>query len=249
MSIQFARRWSRASVPVIDGALSPRRRVAVRDRRRLSELLHQQLWCWGRDVVPGPAGPPVNLLVRYGLERHPPAGGGPGSNRYTSRPIGGGSRIHLWASACAWGTARGACSSTATTAGRGCPRGLDGCNSNRAAGRRAPISAPEDAGRPGPGGPPARPFPAVGGRYEAWVGRTLGDGYRDRTLARWEHPGRCRPGHAGGLARAGQRLRRRGRGAGRPGWPVRRHGRAAAGPHLCSAGEHPCPVAADAGRP
>ena len=189
MSIQFARRWSPAPVPVIDGALSRRRRVAVRDRRRLSELLHQQLWCWGRDVVPGPAGPPVNLLVRYGLGRHPPADGGPGSNRYTSPPIGGESRVHLWAFGVCVEDGQGSLFLHRYHRGPRVPP--PGWTAAAATGR--PDDVPPF---PRPRTPADRVLAArrldrflrwVAG-YEAWVGRTLGDGYRDRTLARWEHP-------------------------------------------------------------
>ncbi|MEM6313027.1 MAG: hypothetical protein AAF743_03025 [Planctomycetota bacterium] len=72
----------------------PSRRVSTADKRRLQALLHQQLWCWGRDVAEGPSG---NLLVWAGMARHgPDTPGVPGSNRY-SIGLSDGCEISLWA--------------------------------------------------------------------------------------------------------------------------------------------------------
>lgn len=68
--------------------------LSVADRRRLQELLHQQMWCWGRDVL---ASRPGNLLVWAGMTRHaidPP--GQRGSTRY-SIAWPGGQELSLWA--------------------------------------------------------------------------------------------------------------------------------------------------------
>ncbi len=163
-------------------------RVAVRDRRRLAELLHQQLWCWGRDVAAGPAGPPVNLLVRYGMDRHPPAGGGPGSNRYSSPPCRG-ARVHLWAfGVCVEGDGGSVFLHRYHRGPRVPPRGWTAASAGGRPDELTPFPRPRTTTERAVSARLLDRFLRWSAGYEAWVRRTMGDGYRDRTLARWEHP-------------------------------------------------------------
>jgi hypothetical protein len=67
--------------------------LSVADKRQLQEVLHQQMWCWGRDVLARPD----NLLIRFGMARHEPVDPDQrGSNRY-SVTIEGRFDISLWA--------------------------------------------------------------------------------------------------------------------------------------------------------
>lgn len=83
-------RWRQRDVgiPMSRPAGWDRPGLAVADKRRLQELLHQQMWCWGRDVLH--AAPPGDPLVWAGMTRYraADAAGGTGdaivhgSNRY-----------------------------------------------------------------------------------------------------------------------------------------------------------------------
>lgn len=67
--------------------------LAVADKNRLQEMLHQQMWCWGRDVLARPD----NLLIRFGMVRHGPVHPDQrGSNRY-SIAVAGRFDLSLWA--------------------------------------------------------------------------------------------------------------------------------------------------------
>ena len=162
-------------------------KLSVADKRRLQELLHQQMWCWGRDVLH--AAPPGNLLVWAGMTRHgSDAPGERGSNRYSvALPRGG--VLSLWA----FGVA------VVDDGGFGVflHRYLRGVRVLPARWQPAGVRQAEQL--------PALQRPVSPGsrdrsaelldrllrwieRYERDVLALLGPEYRTRTLARWEHP-------------------------------------------------------------
>lgn len=65
-----------------------RDRLSTPERRDLAAMLHQQFWCWGRDIH-SRAG---NLLIALGMTQHRATDGRIGGTRYTAAD---GSR-HLW---------------------------------------------------------------------------------------------------------------------------------------------------------
>jgi len=66
----FGRSIDAESLPIRKQGLS------TRDKKFVAELMHQQCWCWGQDIVSK-----ENLLLRFGFERHR-APACPGSTRY-----------------------------------------------------------------------------------------------------------------------------------------------------------------------
>jgi len=66
----FGRSVDAESLPIRKQGLS------TRDKKFVAELMHQQCWCWGQDIVSK-----ENLLLRFGFERHR-APACPGSTLY-----------------------------------------------------------------------------------------------------------------------------------------------------------------------
>ena len=63
-------------------------RLGAPERRELAGMLHQQFWCWGRDITSGSG----NLLIALGMTRHRAPDGRIGGTRYSTAD---GSR-HIW---------------------------------------------------------------------------------------------------------------------------------------------------------
>lgn len=159
--------------------------LSVADKRRLQELLHQQMWCWGRDVL-NPF--PPNLLVHFGMTRH--GSDDPnerGSNRY-SISLAQGGVLSLWA----FGVAV-----IEGDSGVFLHRYLRGVRVLPPHWRPAGVRRPEQLPRlRRPGSPTERDRSASLldrlfrwiERYERDVLQMLGPAYRDRTLKNWEHP-------------------------------------------------------------
>lgn len=158
--------------------------LSVADKRRLQELLHQQLWCWGRDVL----AQPTNLLIRHGMTRHGDAAPGQrGSNCYSLRRPDQ-TEILIWAFGLAIRTPTGGIFLHRYQRGpRLLPHDLDPSRV-REPGHLPPLPRPR---APNEQHHAVRLLTSLFGwiaGYERWVLRTMGDGYRARTLDRWEHP-------------------------------------------------------------
>jgi len=158
--------------------------LSVADKRRLQELLHQQMWCWGRDVL-NPF--PPNLLVHFGMTRH--GSDDPderGSNRY-SIDLAEGGVLSLWA----FGVAI-----VEGDAGVFLHRYLRGVRVLPQRWCPVGVRRPEQLPRlPRPASPRERERSIMLfdrllrwiERYEREVLGLLGPAYRDRTLKNWEH--------------------------------------------------------------
>jgi hypothetical protein len=162
-----------------------RPRVAARDKRQLQQLLHQQMWCWGRDVH----AVPENLLLRYGMTcSRPNESTGPGSNRYSGH-ISETAVIYLWAFGVAviaspaeaifqhrydrrpWLIDPRWCATSVHRPEQVLCRARPRSPSERSAAMRLQV----------------RLFLWIE-QYERWVTQTMGSDYRQKTLERWEHP-------------------------------------------------------------
>jgi len=152
-------------------------------KREMQALLHQQMWCWGQDVLCRRG----NLLVDYGMTRFGrPDNETIGSNRY--QWTSGGVTLWLWAFAAVWRTSVGTVMFDRFTKG---PRVL------------ASSWMPDGVHRADQFPPAHRPTlphersvalrAAIGlslwiSDYEQHVLTTLGACYRTSSLTRWEHP-------------------------------------------------------------
>lgn len=79
--------------PVALGALGERAGASKWEKNFAADLMHQQCWCWGRDV-----GTAENLLLRFGFTRHRRPGvqeTGGGGTRYEWSDADG-TRVALW---------------------------------------------------------------------------------------------------------------------------------------------------------
>lgn len=175
-----ARRWQRASTkqsPAFNCG------VSTKEKRFAAELMHQQCWCWGRDILTR-----ENLLLRFGFARHrPPAC--PGATRY-ALSLADGTRLALWGFGL-W---------------LGLPDGTQGFFSRYRRGvwllpATFDVSSVHAADavlrhlrRPAPGRECAvalrlaRTAAQWCESYERWVAAQEGLGHRRATLRKWEHP-------------------------------------------------------------
>lgn len=188
MSRRTLSRWSLPKFRAPPESQLPQaRKLCVADKRRLQELLHQQMWCWGRDVKHST--PPGNLLIWAGMTRHGgTTPGEAGSNRY-SIDLPAGFAISLWAFGIVATDSAGnsAVLHRYQRAIRLLPKGW------RPDDVRTPEQLPRSR-RPVTTGDRQRASAMLDvilrwiESYERAVAREFGSGYRVRTLDGWEHP-------------------------------------------------------------
>jgi hypothetical protein len=149
-------------------------------------LFHQQLWCWGQDVVQLQP----NGLIQYGFERHPPPAGSQSSSCY-ARTHPSGRSVALWGFGMFFGNrSRGGIGMFLRRYGfapRVIPQSLPPTNiwdPAQMPGAWLPRTS-EEAAAMKELLPEAVAW--VGG-YEQWIHDRFGIGYREATLERWPDP-------------------------------------------------------------
>lgn len=168
--------------------------LSVADKRRLQDLLHQQMWCWGRDVLH--AAPPGDLLVWAGMTRYRAADAagvgdnstGGGSNRYAIT-LDELHTLSIWAFGVAvtYRNGGGIFLHRYRRGARMLPPGWQpvGLHQPDRLPQLVRPATPQERGRAA--GLLDRLMRWIE-RYERSVLDRLGPDYRRRTLDRWEHP-------------------------------------------------------------
>ncbi len=158
-----------------------RTRANKKDKNFAAGLMHQQCWCWGRDVVA--AG---NLLRRFGFERHR-SPSGPGGTRYEL--VRDEVHVALWGFGM-WLRLPGGEQGYFARYRRGVwllPKSFDvsGVHSDRQV--KPHLRRPMHSGEVAEARKLATSAAAWCERYERWVTDSEGPGHRRQTLAKWKH--------------------------------------------------------------
>jgi len=180
MSFRFPKVFGRSADTI--SLLGRKQGLSTRDKKFAAELMHQQCWCWGRDIVSK-----ENLLLRFGFERHR-APACPGSTRYELKTES--MSIALWGFGLWVGLADGR-NGYFSRYRRGVwllPKNFDisGVHDN--------LQIDLQLRRPKPGKDFELALKLTGvvanwcEAYERWVGESEGLAHRRATLKKWEHP-------------------------------------------------------------
>jgi hypothetical protein len=177
MSFRFPKVFGRSDSP-----LRAERKLSTKDKKFAAELMHQQCWCWGQDIVAK-----ENILLRFGFMRHR-APACPGATRYEIDRDR--LRVALWGFGM-WLLTPSGDQGFFSRYRRGVwllPRSFD------VTGVHDDKQVTPHLRRPMPGSDYAIAVELTSSaavfceQYERWINDHLSPEHRHRTLSRWEHP-------------------------------------------------------------